>query len=110
MLSRKLNPDWYSAHKHPSMDLRLNREIKHFCLDFRPIRKILRTIEAVSLGRRKQVDYFYNLPDASNTLGARRLKLRVEHRSTYLVYYYDKHQSGTQDLSDTGSSRSETGA
>ncbi len=76
------------------MDFRLNREIKHFCPNFRPIRKILRDIGAESLGRRKQVDYFYNLPRANDSLGTRRLKLRVERRSTYLVYYYDKHQSG----------------
>lgn len=74
--------------------MNLNREIKHYCPSFRPIRRVLRDIGAISLGRRKQVDYFYNLPTTNDARGTRRLKLRVENRKQHLVYYYDIHQSG----------------
>ncbi len=43
----------------------LNREMKSFCDDFRPIRGILRDIRATLAGQKDQVDYFFFLPDLS---------------------------------------------
>ncbi|MBI4571229.1 MAG: class IV adenylate cyclase [Chloroflexi bacterium] len=68
------------------MNVRLNRELKHYCPDFRPIRRLLRRIDATPRGTRRQVDYFYHLPD-----GSRRLKLRVQHGGQTLIYYYDRY-------------------
>lgn len=68
------------------MNVRLNRELKHYCPDFRPVRRLLRQIGAVAYGEQRQVDYFYHLPD-----GSRRLKLRVQHGGQTLIYYYDRY-------------------
>ena len=71
----------------------LNRELKAFCADFRPIRRLLKEIGALRTGTKRQVDYFYRLPPSSGG-GTQRLKLRVEGRKRYWVYYHDRRRSG----------------
>lgn len=52
---------------------RLNREMKSFCDDFRPIRRILRDIRATSAGQMDQVDYFFFLPDVPASIIGKRV-------------------------------------
>ena len=83
--------DFYSE-----MDLRLNREIKAFCPDFAPIRRLLGESGAVFIEVKEQVDFFYNLPYTAGTSGTRRLKLRVEHEESQIIYYYDRQENGAR--------------
>ncbi len=79
------------------MDFRINRELKAFCTDFRPIRRQLRRIGASFVERKKQVDYFFHLPVDSSGGETRRLKLRTEgRRNRQLVYYYDTRATGSR--------------
>lgn len=78
------------------MRTRLNREIKSFCNDFRPIRKVLTSIGATLVGRKDQVDYYFFLPDSPEQTGARRLKLRIDDAEPRLIYYHDRSQSGSR--------------
>ena len=75
---------------------KLNREIKAFCKDFRPVRTVLRDIGATLVGRKVQVDYFFILPDSPRPAGPRRLKLRVDDGKPRLIYYYDRSQPGSR--------------
>ena len=59
------------------MVTKTNLELKYFCNDFGPIRKILSELGAIKVGVKKQVDYFYILPTAEK-LPPVRLKLRTE--------------------------------
>ncbi len=76
------------------MRVRLNREIKHHCSDFRPVRALLRQIDATLAERKRQVDYFFNLPTPGPR--SRRLKLRTEPKGSDLIYYYDRHRRGSR--------------
>ena len=78
------------------MTLRLNREIKAFCPDFEPIRKLLQGSGAVFVEVKEQVDYFYRLPANDDCGGIRRLKLRVEKGVQQLIYYYDRQVGGAR--------------
>ena len=78
--------------------VRLNREIKAFCPDFRPIRKLLRSIGATRVGVKSQTDYFYHLPKPAGGRTSRRLKLRLQSGGSHFVYYYDRNQSGTRSV------------
>lgn len=40
------------------MKARVNREMKAFCPDFRPVRKLLKEIGATPAGQKHQTDYF----------------------------------------------------
>ncbi len=77
---------------------RLNREIKSFCKDFRPIRKILRDIGATLIGRKDQVDHFFYLPDSPGKPASRRLKLRIDDQKPQLIYYYDRNEPGSRSV------------
>lgn len=66
------------------MQNKLNLELKYFCLDFLPIRRVLSEIGAKKHKTAKQTDYFFNLP--TNKLNPR-LKLRIEGKNQILVYY-----------------------
>jgi adenylate cyclase class IV len=77
---------------------RLNREMKSFCDDFRPIRRILRDIGATLAGQKDQVDYFFFLPDLPGKAGSRRLKLRIDDGKPRLIYYYDRNQPGSRSV------------
>ena len=74
------------------MNLRINREMKHFCPDFKPIREILRDLGAAFVEEREQVDYFFFLPDSPDKADSRRLKLRIENGKKQIIYYYDRNQ------------------
>ncbi len=79
-----------------AMELRLNREIKAFCPDFAPIRRLLGESGAVFIEVKEQIDFFYNLPNATGTSGTRRLKLRVEDEKPQIIYYYDRQENGAR--------------
>lgn len=66
------------------MQNKLNLELKYFCPDFSPIRKVLSEIGAKKVVVKNQKDYFFNLP--ANKLNPR-LKLRIEGKNQTLVYY-----------------------
>ena len=78
------------------MGLRLNREIKAYCPDFVPARRVLRDLGAVFIEAKDQVDYFYNLPVSRNAEGRRRFKLRVENGKRQLIYYCDRQEGGAR--------------
>lgn len=71
--------------------MRLNYEIKAYCRDFRPIRRVLRGIGAEMLGRKRQVDYFFALPEPGGDQSPRRLKLRTDDETPRLIYYRDRY-------------------
>lgn len=63
-----------------------NLELKHFCNDFKSIRKILKELGAEKEIIKKQKDYFFDLPQAKKKQSAR-MKLRIENNQMYLAYY-----------------------
>lgn len=63
-----------------------NLEIKHFCLNFKDIRKALKELGAKKVSIIKQKDYFFNLPHKGGKVSSR-LKLRLEEKTQTLVYY-----------------------
>lgn len=67
------------------MQNKLNLELKYFCSDFLPIRKILKDVGAKKIGTFKQKDYFFNLPQ--NKKVPQRLKLRIQESRSTLIYY-----------------------
>ncbi len=75
------------------MNVHLNREIKAYCPDFKPVRKLLRDVGATFVEVKEQVDYYYHLPAVGNAAGTRRLKLRVEDGKWQLIYYYDVQET-----------------
>lgn len=79
------------------MQTKTNLELKYFCNDFGPIRKILRKLGASKVGIKKQVDYFYNLPPSESLHN--RLKLRTEGREKTLIYYQRPDFSGEKATS-----------
>ena len=78
------------------MNVHLNREIKAYCPDFKPIRAVLRELGATLIEVKDQVDYYYHLPAMRVGDGTRRLKLRVENGERQLIYYHDRQESGTR--------------
>jgi len=78
------------------MTLRLNREIKAFCPDFEPIRRLLQGSGAVFVEVKEQVDYFYRLPSNDDCGGTRRLKLRAEKGNRQLIYYHDRQEGNAR--------------
>jgi adenylate cyclase class IV len=74
-----------------------NREIKRYCANFRPIRRILKRIGATRLNVRTQVDTFYRLPPGPGG-EPRRLKLRIEDRRRQLIYYEDRYDAGLRSV------------
>ena len=78
------------------MTLRLNREIKAFCSDFEPIRRLLQGSGAVFAEVKEQVDYFYRLPANDDKGGTRRLKLRTEKGNRQLIYYHDRQEGNAR--------------
>ena len=78
------------------MDFRLNRELKAYCPDFAPIRRLLETDGASFVEIKAQVDHYYHLPDASAGAGKARLKLRIEKGRGELIYYRERQESGAR--------------
>ena len=78
------------------MGIRLNREIKAYCPDFKPVRSVLRGLEAAFIEVKHQTDFFYHLPPDVNVAGTRRLKLRVEEGKTEVIYYCERQENGAR--------------
>jgi len=69
------------------MELKINLELKYFCKDFNPIRKVLRSLGAEKESIKKQKDYFFNLPKEKTSKIPPRLKLRISDGEQRLVFY-----------------------
>ena len=78
------------------MGIQLNREIKAYCPDFKPVRGLLRGLEAAFIEVKHQTDFYYHLPPDVNAVGTRRLKLRVEEEKAEVIYYYDRQENGAR--------------
>ena len=77
-------------------DFANNRELKHYCPDFRPVRRALRALGARREPPRTQVDTYYRLPEQP---GPRwRLKLRLERGRRTLVHYADAYDAGLRSV------------
>ncbi len=93
-------------------DFANNRELKHYCPDFRPVRRALRALGARREPPRTQVDTYYRLPaQPGGRLPAQpggqlpeqpgprwRLKLRVERGRRTLVHYADAYHAGVRSV------------
>ena len=66
---------------------RRNREIKRFCPDFRPVRRVLRAIGAERVGVKRQLDTYYRVATG-------RLKVREEGGRRELIAYADAYGGG----------------
>ena len=89
-----------------------NRELKHYCPDFRPVRRVLRGLGARREPPRTQVDTYYRLPEQPGDWlpeqpgyrlpeqpGRRwRLKLRVERGRRTLVHYADAYDADVRSV------------
>ena len=76
------------------MRVHLKREVKAFCPDFMPVRKLLRELGAELVGAKKQFDFFYRLPVTQKEDETQRLKLRIEDDKKQMIYYYDRNETG----------------
>ena len=101
-------------------DFANNRELKHYCPDFRPVRRALRALGARREAPRTQVDTYYRLPaqpvgrlpahpggrlpaqpggQLPEQPGPRwRLKLRVERGRRMLVHYADAYDADVRSV------------
>lgn len=68
------------------MQAKQNLELKHFCDDFKQVRKTLKNLGAKKDIVKNQKDYFFDLPQEKKKQKAR-LKLRIENKEMSLVYY-----------------------
>jgi predicted adenylyl cyclase CyaB len=71
--------------------MRLNHEIKAYCRDFGPVRRVLQEIGGTLVGEKEQVDYFFALPEDDRGQN-RRLKLRIDDEGPRLIYYSDRYE------------------
>lgn len=78
------------------MTIRLNREIKAYCPNFDPVRKLLRDVGATFVEVKEQVDCYYHLPAVGDAQRTRRLKSRVENGKKQLIYYYDVQKTNAR--------------
>ncbi len=77
-----------------------NLELKHYCSDFKPIRKILSQLGAKKITVKKQKDFFFNLPEIQ-TKQSGRFKWRIEADKQTMVYYErPEFVKGKQAVSD----------
>ena len=75
-----------------------NHEIKRWCPDFRPIRRLLRSLHAEREPPRRQVDVYYRLPDGGPEIESRHLKLRTERGRRWLIAYEASYADGLRDV------------
>ena len=68
------------------MPTKTNLELKHFCSDFKNIRKVLKNLGAKKEIIKKQTDYFFHLSPVQERKSGR-LKLRIEQNEKTLIYY-----------------------
>ena len=78
------------------MSVQLNREIKAYCPDFAPVRRILKDSGAIFIETKEQVDRYYHLPRLGEEEGTRRFKLRIEGEKRELIYYRDHQETDTR--------------
>ena len=78
------------------MRVHLKREVKAFCPDFMPVRKLLSELGAEFVGAKEQLDFFYRLPVAQKQDETQRLKLRIEDDKRQMIYYYDRNETGDE--------------
>ena len=78
------------------MNVHLNREIKAYCPDFAPVRKLLLHVGATRVEVKEQIDHYYHLPSIGDVDGTRRPKLRVESGKRQLIYYYDRQETNAR--------------
>jgi len=69
------------------MRSKLNLELKYFCKDFGPVRRVLKGFGARKMSVRKQTDYYFNVPRDKKAHVRARLKLRAENGKQVLVFY-----------------------
>jgi adenylate cyclase class IV len=69
------------------MRSKLNLELKYFCRDFGPVRRVLKGFGARKMSVRKQTDHYFNISRNNRAHARARLKLRVENGKHILVYY-----------------------
>ena len=81
-------------------DFASNRELKHYCPDFGPVRRVLRDLGARREPPRTQVDTYFRLPHPpQDQPGERwRLKLRVERGRRTLVHYADSYDAAVRSV------------
>jgi adenylate cyclase class IV len=75
-----------------------NREIKCYCADFRPVRRVLRGLGARLAGRVVQTDTYFKLPSRPSPAIHWRLKIRKESGRRTLIAYSDSYEGGTRDV------------
>ena len=90
--------------KHTLLELYMNKtnlELKHYCSYFVNVRKVLSKIGAKKDVVKRQVDYFFELPNKTGSVSPR-MKLRVEGRVKTLIYYerpdFVKAKDTTSDI------------
>jgi len=82
------------------MTMQRNREIKAYCPDFDPIRKVLSEHGATHLDHTEQVDYYYNLASDRDTETNRRLKVRIDGVGPpQVIYYVEGQEEGARTSS-----------
>ena len=74
-----------------------NIEIKRFCADFRPLRRMLKQLGAKHIATKRQTDTYFNLP-AEQEHRFKRLKLREEMGTAHLIGYADNYRGGLRDV------------
>ncbi len=62
-----------------------NLELKHLCVDFGKIRRVLKDLGAKREIVKNQKDFFFELPKSKT--GNPRLKLRIENKKETLIFY-----------------------
>ena len=75
-----------------------NHEIKRWCPDFRPIRRLLRGMGAERDPAKRQVDVYYRLPDYGRENESRHLKLRTERGRRWLIAYEASYSGGLRNV------------
>ena len=74
-----------------------NEEIKRYCADFRPVRRLLRQADARRVAIKRQVDTYFRLPVGGGGRFAR-MKLREERGKRELIAYADSYADGLRSV------------
>ena len=74
-----------------------NVEIKRYCQDFLPVRRMLKQLGARHTATKQQTDTFLRVGDADGNR-FRRMKVREEQRRTQLIGYSDTYADGLRSV------------
>jgi adenylate cyclase class IV len=74
-----------------------NIELKRYCPDFLPVRRMLRQMGAKHVVTKRQIDTFLCLPEGRERR-FKRMKVREEQRRTRLIAYSDSYADGLRDV------------